>query len=96
MILIKTKDPKDEAMSYFDENQINLFDDKNTLFKNNLLDVFISTLNNRGEESMHRILFWCRHVKSSCPGGKHDAFFLQKNVIRDEWKMSPIWYTKLV
>lgn len=57
MILIKTKDPKDEAMSYFDENQINLFDDKNTLFKNNLLDVFISTLNNGGEESMHRILF---------------------------------------
>lgn len=57
MILIRTKDPKDEAMSYFDENQINLFDDKNTLFKNNLLDVFISTLNNRGEESMHRILF---------------------------------------
>lgn len=55
MILIETIDPKDEAMSYFDENQINLFDDKNTLFKNNLLDVFISTLNNRGEESMHRI-----------------------------------------
>lgn len=39
-------------------------------------------------------LFMKYTCKSTCHGGKHDALFLQKSVIRNKWKLTPIWQVK--
>lgn len=39
---------------------------------------------------LNECLFMKQTCRSTCPGCKHDAVFLRKNVIRVEQKMSPI------